>query len=75
MRGNLRTSTIAFSGMQVDSIVDEIEESEEENPDMMIDSGSTLTLGKDRDLFEEIHNLNRKIMEVLAFLPQFEHIH
>ena len=60
-RSQLRTSTVAFGGMQVHTIMDETEDQEQETPDMMIDSGSTLTLGKDRELFEEIHNLNRKI--------------
>ena len=47
--------------MQVHTMMDETEDQELETPDMMIDSGSTLTLGKDRELFEEIHNLNKKI--------------
>ena len=47
VRGNLQTSTVAFSGMQVHSIVEEMDEAVEETPNMMMDNGSTITLGKD----------------------------
>ena len=48
-RSQLRTSTVAFSGMQVHTVLGETENQEQETPDMMIDSGSTITLGKDQD--------------------------
>ena len=57
-RSQLRTSTVAFSGMQVHTVM---KDQEQETPDMMLDSGSTITLGKDRELFDEVHNLKRKI--------------
>ena len=60
-RSNFRTSSVAFSGMQVHSIVDENEEESEEKLEMMLDSGSTVTLGKDRKLFTSITNLERKV--------------
>ena len=47
--------------MQVHSIMDEEEEPETKTPDMMIDSGSTVTLGKDQELFTDVQNLEKKV--------------
>ena len=43
------------------SIVDEDEEESEEPIEMMLDSGSTVTLGKDKELFTSISDLDRKV--------------
>ena len=47
--------------MQVHSIVEEMDEPEEETPDMMIDSGSTIILGKDQELFTEVQDLKKRV--------------
>ena len=52
-RSCLRPSAVAFSGAQVHTVVDK------EEPEMMLDSGSTVTLGKDKSLFTSINDLER----------------
>ena len=52
---------MAFSGLQVHSIVDKDEEESEGAIETMLDSGSTVTRGKDRKLFTSISDLDRKV--------------
>ena len=51
-----RASTVAFSGMQVRK------KEPEKIPEIMLDSGSTITLGKDRSLFFKVWDLKDKVM-------------
>ena len=54
-RSCCKASTVVFSGMQVHSIV------EKKEPEMMLDSGLTITLRKDRSLFTSLNNLEQNV--------------